>query len=137
MHRIYLLAFVFILLFMTCASAEIYSCRTSDGELVMTDQKSNFPADCQPVDEPMGKGGFNIVPSTTADEVESPPALPEQASTPDVPDGQDVILEVDRDRAPLVRREHRKERHSDLPGSAVTPEHHPERMEPMHKSPKK
>ena len=137
MHRMYLLAFGFILLFMTCASAEIYRCRTSDGELVMTDQKSNFPADCKPLDEPTEQGGFNIVPSTPVDEVESPPALPEQTSTPELQDNQDVILEVDRNRAPLVRREHRKEVHRDSSGSAVTPEHQPADRAPMHKNPRK
>jgi len=137
MHRICLLALMLFILFLTCAFAEIYRCRTSDGELVMTDQKSNFPAGCQPVDEPAGQGGFNIVPSTPVDEVESPPALPAQTSTPELQDNQDVILEVDRNRAPLVRREHRKEIHRDSSGSAVTPEHQPAVMEPMHKSPRK
>ncbi len=103
----------------------------------MTDQKSNFPADCQPVEEPIEQGGFNIVPSTPVDKVESPSALPEQTSTPEVSDNQDVILEVDQNRAPLVRREHRKEMHSDSPGSAVTPEHQPADRAPMHKGPKK
>lgn len=137
MPRVYLLTFVFILLFMTCASAEIYHCRTSDGELVMTDQKSNFPADCQPVDEPTGQGGFNIVPSVTVDNVESSPALPEQVVTPEVQDGQNEYLEIDRSRAPLVRREQKNEMHSDSPGSALTPAQQPAVREPMHKSPKK
>ena len=137
MHRMYLLAFGFILLFMTCASAEIYRCRTSDGELVITDQKSNFPAECQPVEEPTDKGSFNIVPSAKVDEVESHPALPEQVVTPEVQDGQNEYLEIDRSRAPLVRREQNNEMHSDSPGSALTPAQQPAVREPMHKSPKK
>ena len=149
MHRICLLSFVFVLLLMTCASAEIYRCRTVAGELVMTDQKSNFPADCKPVDEPVGHGSFSIEPGVKVDKTKSPSTPPEQASTPGVTDGQDgqdgqeVYLDDDLDRAPLRRKEHREkeehrhEVHSDSPGSAVTPEHQPEVREPMHKGHRK
>ena len=89
MHRISLLSFVFVLLLMTCASAEIYRCRTVAGELFMTDQKTNFPADCKPVDEPVGHGSFSIEPVVKVDKAKSPSAPPEQASTPGVTDGQD------------------------------------------------
>ncbi len=137
MHRICLLVLGLFLLLPTYASAEIYRCRTSDGELVMTDQKSNFPADCQPVEEPTDKGSFNIVPSAKVDEVESQPAPPEQVATPDTQGGQNEYLEIDRSRAPLVRREYKDEMHSDSPVSVLTPDQQPPVREPMHKGPKK
>jgi hypothetical protein len=71
------------LLLVTCTSAEIFRCRTPDGELVMTDQRDELPADCQPVNEPTDAGSFNIVPSVPVNEDERPPVLPEQVSTPE------------------------------------------------------
>jgi hypothetical protein len=80
------------LLFATCAVAEIFRCRTPDGELVMTDNKTEAPADCKPVDEPKGSGSFNVVPSTPVTAVESTTASPEQktrSDAQDVPPWQD------------------------------------------------
>ena len=70
------------LLFTTCAAAEIFRCRTPDGELVMTDNKTEIPADCKPVDEPEGSGSFNIVPSSKEDPVESQPVSAERTAAP-------------------------------------------------------
>ena len=71
MKRLLLLTIMLYLLILTCASAEIFRCRTADGELVMTDNKAEIPADCQPVEAPAGSGSFNVVPSTPAAAVES------------------------------------------------------------------
>ena len=69
------------LLFVTCACAKDYRCRTPDGELFMTDREDKLPADCQPLNEPKDTGGFNIVPAVPVNEVESSPAFPEKAAT--------------------------------------------------------
>ena len=78
MQKILWLMVGFSLLLLTCASAEIYRCRTPDGVLVMTDQPAELPADCQPVDESTGKGSFNVVPNAAGTDKKSQPALPEQ-----------------------------------------------------------
>ena len=76
MKRLLLLTIMLHLLILTCASAEIFRCRTADGELVMTDNKTEIPADCQPVEAPAGSGSFNVVPSTPAAAVESSSVSP-------------------------------------------------------------
>jgi hypothetical protein len=76
MKRLLLLTIILYLLLLTCASAEIFRCRTPDGELVMTDDKSKLPADCQPVEAPAGSGSFNVVPSTPSAAVESSSVSP-------------------------------------------------------------
>jgi hypothetical protein len=73
MQKILWLTVALSLLFATCASTEIYRCRTPDGGLVMTDRKDKLPADCQLVNGTKDTGGFNIVPSVPVNEVESPP----------------------------------------------------------------
>jgi len=70
------------LLFATCAAAEIFRCRTPNGELVMTDNETKIPADCKPVDAPKGSGSFNIVPSNKETAVESPPLRDEGEAAP-------------------------------------------------------
>lgn len=86
MQRILWLTVGLSLLLLTCASAEIYRCRTPDGVLVMTDQVVKFPADCKPVDEPKNSGSFNIMPSATGTDKRSQPARPEQTAATKRPD---------------------------------------------------
>ena len=100
MKRLLLLTIILYLLILTCASAEIFRCRTPDGELVMTDDKSKLPADCRPVEAPAGSGSFNVVPSTPAAAVESSSVNPK----PEVrPEAQDVTPWQD-DASGLVGR---------------------------------
>ena len=86
MKRVWLSTMGFILLTSTCASAEIFRCRTPDGNLVMTDQQAELPADCQPVDESGGKGSFNILPPATDSGLESRTVQPEQSAAERSPD---------------------------------------------------
>ncbi len=86
MQRILWLTVGLSLLFLTCASAEIYRCRTPDGVLVMTDQQAKLPADCKPVDEPENVGSFNVMPSTTGTDKRSQPAPPQQKAATKRPD---------------------------------------------------
>ena len=90
------------LLFTTCAAAEIFRCRTADGELVMTDNKAELPADCRPVEAPAGSGSFNVVPSTPAAAVESSSVSPKPESHSEA---QDVTPWQD-DANGLVERYH-------------------------------
>jgi hypothetical protein len=76
----------FIVLTSTCVSAEIFRCRTPDGNLVMTDQQAELPADCQPVDEPTGKGSFNILPPAAESGLDRSTVLPEQTAPEPSPD---------------------------------------------------
>jgi hypothetical protein len=102
MKKILLLTTILSLLIMTCASAEIFRCRTPDGELVMTDDQSKLPADCRPVEAPAGSGSFNVVPSTPAAAVESSSVSPK----PEVrSEAQDVTPWQD-DASGLVERYH-------------------------------
>jgi hypothetical protein len=68
MNKECLLAGGLLLFLLSSASAEIYRCRTSDGRLIMTDNRANLPADCVPIDQPAGSGSFNIVPAPEASE---------------------------------------------------------------------
>ena len=52
MNKECLLAGGLLLFLLSSASAEIYRCRTSDGRLIMTDNRANLPADCVPIDQP-------------------------------------------------------------------------------------
>jgi hypothetical protein len=72
MQRILWLTVALSLLVLTYASAEIFRCRTPDGVLVMTDRETELPADCQLVDEPAGKGSFNVVPSAETTDTKRP-----------------------------------------------------------------
>ncbi len=102
MKRLLLLTIMLYLLILTCASAEIFRCRTPDGELVMTDNKAELPADCRPVEAPAGSGSFNVVPSTPAAAVESSSVSPK----PEVrSEAQDVTPWQD-DANGLVERYH-------------------------------
>jgi hypothetical protein len=98
MHRISLLALGFILLFLTCASAEIYRCRTAAGDMVMTDNKAEIPADCQPVGEPAGSGSFNIVPEDKEIAVENPPISTGREDSA----GTEDIVQWQKDASTLV-----------------------------------
>lgn len=80
MYRISSLTVGLLCLLLTSASAEIHRCRTPDGKLVMTDREDQMPADCQPIDEPVGSGGFNVVPSVEMDTTENQSRLPAQNS---------------------------------------------------------
>jgi hypothetical protein len=60
----------FFCLSMTSASAEIYKCRTPDGNLFVTDQEATLPKNCQMVEVPSGDSTFNIVPETKVVDVE-------------------------------------------------------------------
>ena len=102
MKRLLLLTIMLYLLILTCASAEIFRCRTADGELVMTDNKAEIPADCQPVEAPAGSGSFNVVPSTPAAVVESSSVSPKPVVRSEV---QDVTPWQD-DANGLVERYH-------------------------------
>jgi hypothetical protein len=102
MKRLLLLTIMLYLLILTCASAEIFRCRTPDGELVMTDNKAEVPADCRPVEAPAGSGSFNVVPSTPEPAVESTPASPEQET---LSEAQEVTPWQD-DASGLVERYH-------------------------------
>ena len=100
MKRLLLLTIMLYLLILTCASAEIFRCRTPDGELVMTDDKSKLPSDCRPVEAPAGSGSFNLVPSAPAAAVESSSDNPEPEGRPET---QDVTPWQD-DASGLVER---------------------------------
>jgi hypothetical protein len=102
MKRLLLLTTILSLLILTCASAEVFRCRTPDGELVMTDNKAEVPADCRPVEAPAGSGSFNVVPSTPETAVESTPASPEQETRSEAPD----ITPWQDDANGLVERYH-------------------------------
>jgi len=100
------------LLFATCAAAEIFRCRTPDGELVMTDNKAEIPADCKPVDEPKGSGSFNIVPSDKEAPVESPPVSAEETAAPveqDVTPWQDDASGLVESYKDALLRSHRED----------------------------
>ena len=98
MQRILWLTVGLSLLLLTCASAEIYRCRTPDGVLVMTDQRDKLPADCQPVDGPEDAGSFNIMPSAAGTGKKSLPAPPEQKAVTKRPD----VAPWQRDASALV-----------------------------------
>jgi hypothetical protein len=83
MFRKYLLTTGFCLLMLTDASAEVYRCRTADGRLVMTDNQTNLPAGCKPMDNPPGTGSFNIMPSTDGSAVQNPAKQKEEDVKPD------------------------------------------------------
>ena len=76
MNKIWLLTAGFSLLALTCASAETYRCRTPDGKLVMTDQQSQLPDDCQSIDESTETGSFNIIPGGKGVDTEVRPVEP-------------------------------------------------------------
>ena len=98
MQRILWLTVVLTLLLLTCASAEIFRCRTPDGVLVMTDQETKLPADCKPVDEPENVGSFNVMPSATGTDKRSQPAPLEQEAAKKRPD----VAPWQRDASALV-----------------------------------
>jgi hypothetical protein len=102
MKRLLLLTIMLYLLILTCASAEIFRCRTPDGELVMTDNKAEIPADCRPVEAPAGSGSFNVVPSTPAAAVESSSVSPK----PEVRSEAQDITPWQDDASGLVERYH-------------------------------
>ena len=109
MQKILWLIVGFSLLFTTCAAAEIFRCRTPDGELVMTDNKAEIPADCKPVDEPEGSGSFNIVPRSKETPVESQPVSAEGTSAPleqDITPWQDDASGLLERYHDAVRRSH-------------------------------
>jgi hypothetical protein len=83
MYRGYLLATGLFFLMLAYASAEVYRCRTTEGRLIMTDQQTNLPAGCTPIDNPPGSGSFNIMPSTEERAVQSPAKQSEEAPRPD------------------------------------------------------
>lgn len=74
-----LLAAGLLLFLLSSASAEIYRCRTSDGRLIMTDNRANLPTDCVPIDQPAQSGSFNIVPAPEAGEAAAGQATPSAA----------------------------------------------------------
>lgn len=78
MNKVVVLTTGFSLLALTCASAEIYRCRTPEGKLVMTDQQLKLPANCQPIDEPTEAGSFNIMPRAKGIASEGQSAKPVQ-----------------------------------------------------------
>lgn len=80
MTRTLLLIVGLSFLSITIVDAKIYRCKTADGKLVMTDREDQMPADCQPVDEPAGSGGFNVVPSVEVDRTGSQRRLPAKNS---------------------------------------------------------
>ena len=83
MYRKYVLTTGLWLLMLTYASAEVYRCRTADGRLVMTDNQTNLPAGCAPIDNPPDNGSFNIMPNTDGSAVQNPAEQKEEAFKPD------------------------------------------------------
>ncbi len=83
MFRKYVLTTGLFLAMLTYASAEVYRCRTADGRLVMTDNQTNLPAGCTPMDNPPGTGSFNIMPSTDGSAVQNPAEQREEVVKPD------------------------------------------------------
>ncbi len=61
MKRLMLL--VLLLILTVPVAAELISCRTADGTLMFTDDPTQMPTGCQPVEVPAGDGILNIVPS--------------------------------------------------------------------------
>ena len=109
MKRLLLLTIMLYLLILTCASAEIFRCRTPDGELVMTDNKTEIPADCKPIDEPEGSGSFNIVPTSKEATIKSQPVSAEGTAAPleqDVTPWQDDASGLLERYQDAVRRSH-------------------------------
>lgn len=64
MKRLVLL--VLLLMLAVPATAELISCRTADGTLVFTEDPTQVPMGCQPVEIPASGGTLNIVPSQDA-----------------------------------------------------------------------
>jgi hypothetical protein len=123
MQRILWLIVGFSLLVLTCASAEIYRCRTPDGVLVMTDQRAKLPADCKPVDEPEDAGSFNIMPSATGTDNKSQPAPSDQKAAtkrPDVAPWQSDASALVENYKDAVRRRNRES--LDVDGRRATQE---------------
>lgn len=106
MQRIWLMTAVFLCLSLSGVSAEIYKCRTPDGNLVVTDQEANLPKGCQKVEETSGGSTFNIVPETKAVEVErSSVKLPKASPEPSQVEDQAKTLVQDYKEA--VRKRYR------------------------------
>ena len=80
MNKVVVLTTGFSLLVLTCASAEIYRCRTPEGKLVMTDQQLQLPANCRPIDVPAEAGSFNVMPSSKGIASEGQSAKPVQGT---------------------------------------------------------
>ncbi len=83
MSRKSLLALGLFFLMLSCASAEVYRCRTAEGQLVMSDNQTNLPDGCTPVDKPPGSGSFNIIPGTEGSTVQSQAKQSEAAASPE------------------------------------------------------
>lgn len=83
MRKLSYLTVGMLLFALTCASAEIYRCRTAAGKLVMTDNMTKLPAGCEPLEGTPGGGSFNVVPNVKEDRNEKPP---EQKAKPVVRD---------------------------------------------------
>ena len=54
---------VLLLIFAVPSTAELIRCRTADGTLVFTEDPTQAPKGCQPVEAPVGGSTLNIVPS--------------------------------------------------------------------------
>ena len=90
MYKRPLLTFGLFFLMLSCATAEVYRCRTAEGRLIMSDKQTNLPAGCTPVENPPGTGTFNIMPSTEGSAVQSPAMQSEEAARPDTTGGSAV-----------------------------------------------
>lgn len=116
MQRIWLITAVFFCVSLTGVSAEIYKCRTPDGNLVVTDQEANLPRGCQKIEGSSTGSTFNIVPETKAIDVESPsteaPKISPESSADSLPDPSQAVVDQAKTLVQDYKEAVRKRYHS-------------------------